>query len=90
MINLSVDPLCMCRPSTTSAPFEVPTQEQEVLAMAGDVNLYINDPEDSKTAEIEVMVAELGSRRKGIAKEAVALMMAFAVQRLGITRFRWV
>jgi hypothetical protein len=63
-------------------------QAQEVKAMAGDVNLYVNDPEDPTTVEIEVMVAELGCRRKGIACEAVTLMMAFAVQRLGITRFR--
>lgn len=41
-----------------------------------------------KVAEVEVMVAERGSRRKGIAREAVTLMMAFAVQRLGAVRFR--
>lgn len=29
-----------------------------VAAMAGDVNLFLNDPEDPSTAEIEVMIAE--------------------------------
>ena len=33
-------------------------------SMAGDVNLYLNDPEEPGTAEIDVMVAELQSRRK--------------------------
>lgn len=56
--------------------------------MAGDVNLYLNDPDDRSIAEIEVMVANAASRRKGIAREALQLMMAFGVQRLGITRFR--
>jgi hypothetical protein len=44
------------------------------------VNLYLNDPDDPHTGEIEVMVAEESSRRKGIAGEAVMLMSAYAVQ----------
>uniref|UniRef100_A0A7S0RSD7 N-acetyltransferase domain-containing protein n=1 Tax=Chlamydomonas leiostraca TaxID=1034604 RepID=A0A7S0RSD7_9CHLO len=78
------------RPSSSSPspPSELPDPASEVAAMAGDVNIYVNDPEDRGTVEIEVMVAELGCRRKGIAREAVTLMMAFAVQRLGVTRAR--
>lgn len=34
------------------------------------------------------MIAESASRRKGIAQEALKLMMAYCVQHLGITRFR--
>ncbi len=64
--------------------------QQRTSLMAGDVNLYWNDPEDRSTVEIEVMVAEQRSRRKGIAKQALQCMMAFAVQRLGVQRFRWV
>lgn len=46
--------------------------------MAGDVNLFLNDPdEDLGIAEIEVMVAEAGSRRKGLGREAVRMMMAY-------------
>ena len=33
-------------------------------AMAGDVNIFLNDHEDRGVAEIEVMVAEERSRRK--------------------------
>lgn len=46
--------------------------------MAGDVNLFLNDPDDDlSVAEIEVMVAEAGSRRKGLGREAVRMMMAY-------------
>ncbi len=63
-------------------------EQRSVQLMSGDVNLYFNDPDDRAVAEIEVMVAEPRSRRKGIAREALQLMMAFAVARLGVTRFR--
>uniref|UniRef100_A0A7S3VKR6 N-acetyltransferase domain-containing protein n=1 Tax=Dunaliella tertiolecta TaxID=3047 RepID=A0A7S3VKR6_DUNTE len=59
-----------------------------------DVSQSSHNVRDSSTslqasiAEVEVMVAEPGSRRKGIAQEAVRLMMAFAAQKLNITRFR--
>jgi len=46
--------------------------------MAGDVNLFLNDADGDLTiAEIEVMVAEVGSRRKGLGREAVCMMMAY-------------
>jgi hypothetical protein len=50
--------------------------------MAGDVNLYWNDHDDPNTAEIEVMVAEGRSRRKGLAAEALTLFMGYAVTEL--------
>jgi RimJ/RimL family protein N-acetyltransferase len=50
--------------------------------MAGDVNLYWNDHDDPNTAEIEIMVAEVKTRRKGIAREALTLLMAYAVSQL--------
>lgn len=55
--------------------------------MAGDVNLYLNDPEDRSVGEIEVMIAEPGSRRKGLAGEALDLFMAYAFGTLGVTQF---
>lgn len=39
-------------------------------------------------AEIEIMVAEPGSRRNGLATEALQLFMAYGVSALGVTRFR--
>ncbi|KAJ7526420.1 hypothetical protein O6H91_16G005500 [Diphasiastrum complanatum] len=59
-----------------------------VEAMAGDVNLYMNDLDDFETAEIEIMIAEVCSRGRGLGKEAVQLMMAFAIDHLKIQRFR--
>ncbi|KAL4447998.1 hypothetical protein ABPG75_005217 [Micractinium tetrahymenae] len=57
-------------------------------AMAGDVNIFLNDHEEPHTAEIEIMVAEPRSRRKGVAEEALTLFMAYASSRLGVTKFR--
>ena len=55
--------------------------------MAGDTNLFLNDPENPAAAEIEVMIAEPGSRGKGLGKEAVTAMMAYGSTSLGITTF---
>lgn len=56
--------------------------------MVGDVNLFLNDADEPTQAEIEIMIAEEGSRRKGLAQEAVTLFMAYAVKHLGITSFQ--
>ena len=79
--------------------------------MAGDVNLFFNEPDDKSVAEIEVrsashngrgdrpadshpppppaqiMIAEPRSRRRGLAQEALRLMMAYAAESLGCRRF---
>lgn len=62
-------------------------QHQDLNAMCGDVNIYLNDHESRSVAEIEVMVAEVSSRKKGIAREAVEIMMAYAAQDLNVTTF---
>ncbi|XP_008229869.1 PREDICTED: N-acetyltransferase 9-like protein [Prunus mume] len=59
-----------------------------VEAMVGDVNLYMNDLDDPQMAEIEIMIAEPKSRGKGFGKESALMMMAFAVENLGIHIFR--
>ncbi|GLJ13007.1 hypothetical protein SUGI_0203260 [Cryptomeria japonica] len=61
--------------------------EPHVEAMAGDVNLYMNDPDDLQTAEIEIMIAEPKSRGNGLGKESVLLMITFAVEHLAIYTF---
>lgn len=55
--------------------------------MCGDVNLFLSNPEEKHSAEIEIMVAEHASRRRGLAQEALTLMMAYAYHHLGITMF---
>lgn len=52
--------------------------------MVGDVNLYLQPKteEGKNVAEIEVMIAEPAARRKGLAKTALKIMMAFAVEQL--------
>ncbi|TMW62535.1 hypothetical protein Poli38472_005153 [Pythium oligandrum] len=55
--------------------------------MAGDVNLFFNDDEDPTVCEMEIMIAEPKYRRKGFAREAVRLMMAYATSELKVTRF---
>uniref|UniRef100_A0A0E0K9Z9 N-acetyltransferase domain-containing protein n=1 Tax=Oryza punctata TaxID=4537 RepID=A0A0E0K9Z9_ORYPU len=62
-------------------------------AMVGDVNIYMNDPDDLQLAEIEIMIAEHKStfsysRGKGLGQEAILIMMAFAVEKYGIHTFR--
>jgi len=59
----------------------------EVEAMIGDVNLFLNDPEDDQAGEIEVMIAEKDARQKGCATEAVKLMMGYCYDKLHISRF---
>ncbi|XVF71782.1 hypothetical protein PTKIN_Ptkin12aG0066600 [Pterospermum kingtungense] len=57
-------------------------------AMVGDVNIYMNDLDDPQLAEIEIMIAERKSHGKGLGKESVLTMMAYAVQNFGIHVFR--
>ncbi|XP_004709214.1 N-acetyltransferase 9 isoform X3 [Echinops telfairi] len=55
--------------------------------MVGDVNLFLTDPGDPTVAEIEVMIAEPSCRGRGLGTEAVLMMMAYGVSKLGLTRF---
>ncbi|KAB2022149.1 hypothetical protein ES319_D07G189100v1 [Gossypium barbadense] len=59
-----------------------------VEAMVGDVNIYMNDLDDPQLAEVEIMIAEPKSRGKGLGKESVLMMMAYAVQNFRIHVFR--
>ncbi|KAL9457374.1 hypothetical protein AB3S75_006423 [Citrus x aurantiifolia] len=62
--------------------------DPHVEAMVGDVNIYMNDLDNLELAEVEIMIAEPKSRGKGLAKEAVLMMMAYAVENFGIHVFR--
>jgi len=45
--------------------------------LVGDVNIFTHDYDDPNNAEIEVMIADAGHRRKGLAQEAVTVMMSY-------------
>jgi len=59
---------------------------RSIQRMAGDVNVFYHGADFSE-GEIEIMIAEPSFRRRGMAEEAVRLMMEFAFQRLGTKRF---
>jgi RimJ/RimL family protein N-acetyltransferase len=61
--------------------------DKEISSMVGDVNLFLNDRDDSGNAEIEVMIANPEYRRQGYAQEAIELMMAYGVEHLNLHRF---
>ena len=58
-----------------------------VASMVGDVNLYFNDHDDAHAAEIEIMIADVSARRKGLARESLLLMMGFAMEALETKTF---
>ncbi|EDO35470.1 predicted protein [Nematostella vectensis] len=59
----------------------------EIESMAGDVNLFFNDPDDLHVAEIEIMIAEPSSRGRGLGKEALLIMMSYGISKLHVNRF---
>ncbi|KAF6024996.1 NAT9 [Bugula neritina] len=61
--------------------------EDEISAMVGDVNLFFNDLDNIHCAELEIMVAEMGARGKGIGKQATLAIMNYGVLTLGVDTF---
>lgn len=55
--------------------------------MIGDVNFYLNNPHNPHEAELEVMIAEDQYSGKGVATEALRLMMHYAVDQVSVTEF---
>ncbi|KAI7905025.1 GNAT domain-containing protein [Cokeromyces recurvatus] len=57
--------------------------------MIGDVNIFFNDPDNDRTfGEIEVMIAEPEYRRTGRGKDALKIMMCYAMEILGVKTFQ--
>ena len=56
----------------------------EVTAMVGDTNLFINGEGE---AEAEIMIAEQEARGKKMGWEAMMLMLRYGVEMLNISRF---
>ncbi|KAH7345138.1 GNAT domain-containing protein [Rhizoctonia solani] len=54
------------------------------LSMIGDVNLFLKNIEaddgDRKEAEVEIMIAERGYRRKGLAFEALQMFLSYTTR----------
>ncbi|KAJ8670637.1 hypothetical protein QAD02_001896 [Eretmocerus hayati] len=59
----------------------------EIDAMVGDTNLYLNDPQDRSCAEIEIMIAEEHSRGKRFGWEAVILMLRYGIEQINLKSF---
>ncbi len=61
----------------------------ELSRMVGDVNLFLSlsHEDDTIVSEIDIMIAEESSRRRGFGREAVLLMMWYGYVHLGVTRF---
>jgi RimJ/RimL family protein N-acetyltransferase len=57
--------------------------------MCGDVNIFLSRDDDTNLliGEIEIMIAEEASRGRGIATEALWLMMRYGMDNLGIDIF---
>ncbi len=56
--------------------------------MAGDINLFLNrDNDEPNRGELSIMIAEKCSQRKGLAQEAVLLMMKYGIQKFKLTSF---
>ncbi|XP_076063666.1 microtubule-associated Nat9 [Oratosquilla oratoria] len=58
--------------------------KNEQDAMVGDTNIFLTDPSDSSIAEAEIMIAEQKNRGHGLGKEALLLMLKYAVSALHI------
>ena len=55
--------------------------------MIGDCNIFVPHDVEDQGVEVEVMIAEPSFRRKGLAREAVALLMCYAMETLPHRRF---
>ncbi|PVV05365.1 hypothetical protein BB560_000119 [Smittium megazygosporum] len=69
----------------TSGKSTVCKFDSKSVKLIGDVNIYLNDEEDKNRGEIEIMIAEKGFQGRGIAKEALKIMMYYAIKDIGLT-----
>ncbi|KAI8385699.1 GNAT domain-containing protein [Blakeslea trispora] len=63
------------------------TEIVQATNMIGDVNIFLNDHEDPTFGEIELMIAEPDYRKTGKGTEALKIMMAYALETLGLKTF---
>ncbi|KAI9480773.1 MAG: GNAT domain-containing protein [Benjaminiella poitrasii] len=69
---------------------DIPESEiKDKTVMIGDVNIFFNDPDNDRTfGEIEVMIAEPDYRRTGKGKDALKIIMGYAMEALGVKTFQ--
>ncbi|XP_026675395.1 uncharacterized protein LOC108632381 [Ceratina calcarata] len=60
----------------------------EIEAMIGDTNLFFNEPDEPKTAEIEIMIADVAYRGKRRGWEAIILMLLHGIDKLHTSKFK--
>ncbi|RKP13637.1 N-acetyltransferase 9 [Piptocephalis cylindrospora] len=70
----------------SSAPVPSSWKDLSVHNMVGDVNFFLNEPDDPKTAEVEIMLAEPAARGRGLGLQALAMMLMYGVETLGLHR----
>ncbi|CAG8499606.1 5498_t:CDS:2, partial [Paraglomus occultum] len=58
----------------------------KISKMVGDVNLFLNDPDDRSIAEVEVMIADPTARNSGLATNSLLLLFHYAIYTLGIRK----
>ncbi|EGC39685.1 hypothetical protein DICPUDRAFT_26513, partial [Dictyostelium purpureum] len=63
------------------------SNQDDIESMVGDVNIFFNEYEDEGTGELEIMIAENSSRRKGLAKEALNIIMQYAIEKLSSKKY---
>lgn len=52
--------------------------------MIGDVNLFLNDPDNNQCGEIEIMIAETMERRKGCGIETLCTFMRYGIENVAL------
>lgn len=55
--------------------------------MIGDVNLFFNDHDNPRNAEVDIMIARGDARGQGFGTEAVLIMLHYALTRLDVGKF---
>eukprot|EP01080_Neovahlkampfia_damariscottae_P010681 gene10681-3302_t len=67
---------------------EFSNKQETMEGMCGDINIFISENDENETiGEIEIMIAEEKSRKKGIAKESIKMMIKYANEELKINKF---
>jgi hypothetical protein len=62
---------------------ELINENEPLQGMCGDVNIFLSETDETEDGkveiigEIEIMIAEEKSRKKGIAKEALLMMIGY-------------